>query len=169
MNIYYIAFPLLVLAAVFDATIMTLFRFWGGSPNLVLMIVVSWALLVEIREALPWALIGGIMRDLLSVAPTGSSALALVLIVIVIDRFLPTVHWRNTPLPLITVAAATLAYDVIMTAILVVAGRPFPTLQVITYVVLPSIFTNLVLMLLVFRTIGSANQFLRPTRSTLLD
>jgi rod shape-determining protein MreD len=169
MLIYYIVFPLLLLAAVFDATIMTLLRFWGGSPNLVLMIVVSWALLVDIREALPWAVMGGIMRDLLSVAPTGSSALALVLIVIAIDRFLPKIEWRNIPLPLLTIALATLLYDAILQGLLVIAGWPIPAFQFVTYVILPGLMTNVFLMLIVLRTIGSVNQFLRPPRASLLE
>lgn len=168
MVVYYVGFPVLLLAAVLDATLMTLLRFWGGSPNLVLMIVVAWALLVELPEALPWAVMGGIMRDLLSVAPTGSSALALVLIVVMIDRFLPTVSWRNIPIPIATIALASLFYDTVLMFFLVIAGWPFPTLRYFTYVLLPGMFTNIVLMVVVFRTIGGIYQFLRPPRESLL-
>ncbi len=169
MIVYYVGLPLLLLAAVFDATLMTLFRLWGGAPNLVLMIVISWALVTELEEALPWAVIGGIMRDLLSAAPTGSSALALVLIVVVVDTYLPKASWRNVPLPLLVIGIATVAYDMMLFAILVVAGRPVPNLWTLGYVILPGVVANLAMVLFVFRTIGGINQFLRPTRTSLLS
>lgn len=169
MAIYYFGFPLLLLAAIFDSTLMTLFRLWGGGPNLVLMVVVSWALLVELDEALPWAVMGGIMRDLLSVSPTGSSALALVLIVIVIDRFLPTLSWRNVFLPILVVGAATVFYDVVLFGILVLDGRPAPAFQTITYVIMPGTIQNMLMIVVVFRTIGGINQYFRPKRASLLE
>ncbi|NDJ84653.1 MAG: rod shape-determining protein MreD [Chloroflexi bacterium] len=168
MAIYYVGFPLLLLAAVFDATIRTLLRFWGGGPNRGVLVVVSWALVVDLREALPWAVMGGVFRDLLSVAPTGTSALALVIIVVSIDQLIPKLSWRNVILPLLSTALATIAYDVIALVILVIDGWPTPGLQTITYVIFPGLFVNLVLVLLVYRTVASINQFLRPTRASLL-
>ncbi len=169
MAIYYFGFPVLLLAAVFDSTLMTLLRFWGGAPNLVLMVVVSWALLVELDEALPWALMGGVIRDLLSMAPTGSSALAFVLIVIVIDSFLPTLSWRNVALPVVVVGVSTIFYDAVMFSIMVIDGRPAPSLQTITYVILPGMVENMLLVLVIFRTIGAINQYFRPKRASLLE
>ena len=169
MAIYYIGFPLLIIAAVFDSTIMTLFRFWGGAPSMVLLIVVSWALLVELPEVLPWAMIGGIMRDLLSVAPVGSSALILILIVVVIDQFLPKLSWRNVPVPPLVVAAASVVYDVYMFLMLFLIGHPLPNIQDLFYVIIPGILANLLLILFVFRTLGGINNFLRPPRASAFE
>lgn len=169
MAIYYFGFPVLLLAAVFDTTIMTLLRFWGGTPNLVLIVVVSWALIAELEEALPWAVMGGIFRDLLSVAPTGSSALALIIIVIVIDRFFPKLDWRNMVVPSMVVVGATIFFDLVLLGVLVLLGWPLPRPSAAAYVIIPGMFENLLIIPFVFRTIGGVNYFLRPPRASLLD
>jgi rod shape-determining protein MreD len=159
----------MMVAAVLDATFMKVLQFWGGAPNLTLMIIVSWAMLTDLEEALPWAVMGGIMRDLLSVAPTGSSALAFVLIVVIIDTTLPKLSWRNIFFPPISVFIATYIYDNILYVLLTLAGytRPFYFGQL--YVSLPGAVGNTLLILFVYRTIGSINAFLRPQRASLLD
>lgn len=167
MAIYYVGFPLLILAAVFDTTLMTLLRIWGGAPNLVLVLVVSWALVVDLREALPWALIGGISRDLLSIVPTGSSALILILIVVLIDQYIPKLDYRNVVIPPLVVAIATLLYDLLFLALLVIQGRPVPQFFTLIYVILPGLVENIVIVLIVFRLVGGINAFLRPTRPSV--
>jgi rod shape-determining protein MreD len=169
MAIYYFGFPLLLLAAVFDTTIMTLLRFWGGTPNLVLIVVVSWALIAEIEEAIPWAVMGGIFRDLLSVAPTGSSALTLIIIVIVIDQFFPKLDWRNLVIPPLVVIGATIFFDLVLLGVLVLLGWPLPRASGAAYVIIPGIFENVLIIPFVFRAIGGINHFLRPPRASLLD
>jgi rod shape-determining protein MreD len=164
MAVYYIGIPLLFLAAVFDTTILTLFRVWGGGPNLMLIVVVSWAMLVDIRQALPWAMIGGIFRDLLSIAPTGASALVFVLIVIAIDTYLPKLDWRNIVIPPLVVGAATVVYDGTVLGILILTGRPIPEFATLYYSILPGVIENMVLVLVVFRLMGATNAFLRPSR-----
>ena len=169
MAIYYVGFPLLVLIAVLDATFIKLFEIWGGAPNLMLMVIVSWALMVDLQEALPWAVIGGIMRDLLSVAPTGSSALAFIIIVVVIDTFIPVLSWRNIIIPPIVVFISTFVYDLILVGLLIAANYSRPIFFGITYVTLPGAITNVVLVLVVYRTIGSINTLLRPQRASMLE
>lgn len=164
MAVYYIGVPLLALAAVFDTTILTLFRVWGGGPNLLLVVVVSWALLVDVRQALPWAIMGGVFRDLLSVAPAGASALMLVLAVVAIDTYLPKLDWRNVVIPPIVVGLVTLYYDISILGILVLSGRPIPEFATLYYAILPGIIENMLLAVVIFRLIGVTNAFLRPSR-----
>lgn len=170
MAVYYVGFPLLLMAAVFDTTLMTLFRFWGGGPNLVLMIVVSWALLADLRESLPWAVMGGLFRDLLSLVPTGTSALAFVLIVVAIDWLIPKLSWRNILVPPLVIIATTIAYDVMILSVLFIFGRPIFDVLGFFYVIVPGLFENTVMVLAVYRTIGGLNAFLRPpSRVSLLE
>ncbi|PJF42145.1 MAG: rod shape-determining protein MreD [Phototrophicales bacterium] len=169
MSTYYVGIPLLILVAVFDTTLMTLLWLWGGGPNLMLMVIVSWALLVDLREALPWAILGGVFRDLLSEIPTGSSSLFFVILVIVIDLYLPKLNWRSLLIPILTIGAATVAYMLYIFAILVIIGWPVPKFAVLTYVILPSTIENMLLVLIVFRTIGAVLAFLRPSRPSLID
>lgn len=162
MTIYYIGFPLLMIIAVLDATVMKLFQMWGGAPNLMLMVIISWALVADLREGLTWAVIGGIFRDLLSVAPTGSSALAFVLMVIAIDTFLPKLGWRNVVIPPIAVFAASFVYYVVLSVMLRLGGYSLPFFYGLTYISLPSAVMNTILMFFVYRLIAGVNEFVRP-------
>jgi rod shape-determining protein MreD len=162
MAIYYIGFPLLMLVAVIDATFMQLFRIWGGAPNLMLMVIISWALITDLEDALPWAIMGGVMRDLLSVVPTGSSALAFVIIVIALDRTFPKISWRNAAVPPPVTFGATYAYNIALFGLLRVAGWDVPFLDGLWYIILPGAVMNFLAVLIVFRGIGAVNNFLRP-------
>lgn len=169
MAIYYIGVPLLTVVAILDATFMKALQVWGGAPNLMLMVIVTWALINPLEEVLPWAVMGGILRDLLSVAPTGSSALVFILIAVAIDTFLPKINWRNVVIPSLVVGASTFVYDILMVGLLALAGYSRPLLFGLTYVSIPGAIANAILIVIVFRTIGSINAFFRPQRTSLLE
>lgn len=158
-----------MIVAVLDATFMKIFQIWGGAPNLMLMVIVSWALLTELEEALPWALIGGVMRDLLSVAPTGTSALAFIIIVVAIDVVFPPISWRNVIIAPLVVFGSTFIYDAVVLVFLIVAGYSRPLIYGFLYISLPAAVENLIMVLFVYRTIGSINAFLRPQRTSMFD
>ncbi|MBI5931704.1 MAG: rod shape-determining protein MreD [Chloroflexi bacterium] len=168
MAIYYIGFPFLMIVAVLDATFMQLFRLWGGAPSLMLMVMVSWALVADLEDALPWAVMGGVMRDLLSVAPTGSSAVAFVIIVIIIDRIFPKISWHNIAIPPPTILVASYIYGLMMFGFLRLAGWDVPFFNGLWYIILPGAVINVMGILVVFRLIGGVNNFLRPQRASML-
>lgn len=169
MSLYYIGLPFLMIVAVVDATFMKIFQIWGGAPNLMLMVIVSWALITELEEALPWAVMGGIMRDLLSVAPTGTSALAFIIIVVAIDIVFPPISWRNVIIAPLVVFGSTFMYDGVLLIFLIVAGYTRPILYGFLYFSLPAAVENLLMVLFVFRTMGSINAFLRPQRTSMFE
>ena len=74
----------MMLVAALQVTVMPQISFWGGRPDLVLLVVVSWALNSTLEQAVLWAFVGGICKDLLSAAPVGTSVIGLVLIIFAI-------------------------------------------------------------------------------------
>lgn len=168
MAVYYIGFPLMVLVAVLDSTFMPLLRIWGGMPSLLLIVTLSWAMVTDLDEALPWAVMGGILHDLLSVVPTGSSALALTLIIVVLNRTLPPVDWKNLVVPPLVVFAATFPYFLVLFVTMALADFPVPVLWGTFYIVLPGAIQNALLTPFFFRLLGAINHFLRPTREPRL-
>lgn len=169
MSLYYIGLPLLILVAILDATFIRVLQIWGGAPNLMLMVIVAWALLTDLDEALPWAVMGGVLRDLLSVAPTGSSAFAFIIIVVAIDIVFPPISWRNVIIAPAVIFAATFVYDAVLLVFLILAGFSRPILYGFLYISLPSAVENVLLILFVFRTIGGINAFLRPQRTSMFE
>ncbi len=50
---------------------------WGARPDLMLLVVLAWAVVRGVDEGLMWGFIGGLIVDLLSGGPLGATALAL--------------------------------------------------------------------------------------------
>lgn len=164
----YFGIPILALAAVLNATVMAELRLGGGAPDLVFLLVVCWALLADVRGALVWAVIGGMMQDVLSIAPLGASSLGLVLVVFAIDSLFAPDDRVSLVVPPIVAAAGTLVYQVTLMLVLrVFGGIAVPMGQGLFYVTLPSIIYNTVLILPVLRVMASIYRGILPQRPRL--
>ncbi len=77
----FLSLPILILAAALQVTVLPQISILGGRPDLILLIVISWSLNSTLEQAVLWAFVGGISKDLLSVAPVGTSLIGLILVV----------------------------------------------------------------------------------------
>jgi rod shape-determining protein MreD len=157
-----VGLPLLALSAVVQATVLTHFRVFGGSVDLVLLLTLSWTLVGEWQGGAIWGLIGGLCLDLLSGGPFGASALGLVLVAYAASlsegRF-----WRShVLLPLATVMMATAAYHLIYLATLAAAGHTVAWQSSLAQVTLPTALLNTVLMLPVYHLVRGLHALVRP-------
>lgn len=162
MYIYTMGFPVLMLAAVIDASVLVQVRYLNGQPSLLLMILVSWALLNELRDALPWAILGGIFADLLSVAPLGASSLGYVLVMLALASLFGRVGRRNLLFPPLAALLATVIYQSVILVMLILTGWTMPLPGVALRWMLPSLVFNLIGVVIVFRVMGSIVEFFRP-------
>lgn len=163
----YIGIPLLILAAILDATLMAEMRIGGGAPDLVFLLVVSWALLSTVQEAMLWAVIGGVLKDTLSVAPLGTSALGMVMVAFAADSLFGDVRRNNLVIPPAVAAAGTLVYHLGILAVLQIAGYGVAIGEGLRYVTLPTMIYHVILILPVFRAAGLIHQWLTPRRVRL--
>lgn len=163
----YIGLPILLLAAVLDASVMPQMRLGGGAPDLVYLIVVSWALLANVNDALLWAVFGGVMQDTLSVAPLGTSALGLVIVAFVADALFGDVRRTNLLIPPLVMGLGTLLYHGADLLVLRLAGHPVPLGDALATVTLPTLIYHVLLSVPVFRTVGLLHDWLTPRRVRL--
>lgn len=163
----YIGIPILFLAAVLNATVMAQFRIWQGAPDLVFLLVVSWALLSNFRDALLWAVIGGVLQDLLSMAPLGTSALGLVVTVFVADSVFGQISRHNLVVPPLVAAAGTLICHFATLGVLWMVDIQIPLERGLLYATLPTLIYNLIFILPVFRLVGLVQNWLSPRRVRL--
>ena len=91
----YLSIPVLALVVVIQATLMPELSIAGGTPDLVLLVVLGWTLMAGYEQGLVWALVGGILQDLISAVPVGTTSLALVLVVSLAALIVGQVHPRN--------------------------------------------------------------------------
>jgi rod shape-determining protein MreD len=163
----YIGIPLLILAAVLDTTLMPQVRLGSGAPDLVFLLVVSWGLLADVREGMFWAVVGGVLRDVLSVAPLGTSALGLVLVVFGADLIMGDVHRHNLVLPPLVAAGGTVVYHLAIWVVLRVDGMGAPLGPGLFYVTLPTVIYNTIVIVPAFRVLGVIHRWLQPRRVRL--
>ncbi len=169
--LYYFIPVLLVLAGLLQSTAATRIEIGNVKPDLVLLIVVVGTLIYGGRAGLNWAFFGGIILDIFSGGPLGSSSLALLVVAVIVGIGQRTFSRFNFLVPLLAISIATIAYGATYVSVLAVLEgltrwsalssinfdfvRPDlpsplwstlfgPTMQLI---VLPSLFYNLVIVL----------------------
>jgi rod shape-determining protein MreD len=145
--------PLLALAAVIQATVLSRFHLLGGTADLVLLLSLSWTLVGEWQGGPAWGLMGGLCLDLLSGGPLGAHAAGLVVVAYLASlsegRF-----WRShVLLPLATVLMGTVVYHLIYLALLAISGHPVDWAAGLAGVTLPAVLLNTLLMLPVYHLV----------------
>jgi rod shape-determining protein MreD len=163
----YIGIPILVTAAILNVTVMAALQLGGGTPDLVFLLVVSWAMLVDLPHALFWAVVGGVTQDMLSVAPLGTSALGLVVVAFVADSIFGDVPRTNLLIPPVVAAAGTVVYHLGILAVLWLVDYRVPLERGLFYVTLPTVIYNTILIVPVFRILGMIHRWLTPHRVRL--
>jgi len=161
----YIGIPLLFLAALLNATVMAELRLGGGAPDLVFLMVVTWAMLAEPRDAYLWALVGGVAQDWFSTAPLGASSLALLAVAFVVDALFGVVPRGNLLLPPLAVAGGTVLYHLLLIGILRMQNMAVPLAHGLSTVTLPTVVLHVLLALPVYRLMGMVHYWLSPRRA----
>lgn len=152
--LYYLMFPLIAVACLFQATAAARIKIYGVKPDLVLLLVVVGALVYGARAGLLWAFFGGLGLDIFSGGPMGSSSLALMAAVLVAGLGHRVLSRFNVFVPLVTMIASTLVYAGAYLGILAVlqyldvAQHRVPVWATIQSVVVPAVVYNTMLMVI---------------------
>ena len=156
----YLGIPLLMLAAALQVSFVPQIRVLGGEPDLPFLLVLSWAIFARLEEGVAWAVFGGIARDLVTAAPTGASVLGMVILVFIIDRLKQQIFGIGL-IPLLgLVIGGTLLQKLIYTVVITFAGFRVLPLDMLSYVILPTVAYNLVVIWPVYWFV---RRFLRPS------
>ncbi len=146
----YLALPILALAAILQATLLPQISLAGGGPDLVFLLVLSWAIDTDLRQGAAWAFIGGVLVDLLSTLPVGTTSIPLLLIVFALSG-VGTQIYRLGLLLLVTMTlVGTLFHQVLLLVLTALLGYPVNWIQDFTSIVIPTMFYNLLLIVPVY-------------------
>lgn len=144
-----IGLPLMFLAAVLQATVFASLRpvLFGSAPDLVLLVVLAWAIHDPDREGVVWAFIGGLLIDLFSGAPLGLSSVLMVPLAFIIGSIESGVYQNNLVLPVVlgTLAAAAFHVGYVILA-RVLVGTPIPLSAALLNIGLPAVIMDAVLI-----------------------
>lgn len=134
-------------AVILQSTVLSGWRVGESTPNLPLVLVTVWAIVGGLEAGLIWALLAGLLTDLVSAGPFGASAFALALAAVAAVFIGRSTFTNSTLLPLAAIALATIVYTLALGLAMQVAGWRTPWVPTLTRVVLPSLALNVALII----------------------
>ncbi len=158
----YVAVPLLLFLAVLQTAVLPRFPVLGLLPLLPFLAALSWSMLYGLKEGLIWAFIAGMWLDLFSVAPQGTSALAIMAAVFAVSNVLQLLPDSRFFMPVAMAALGSLVYLLIYLPFIRLFG--FGGSLATAVDLLPLILVNAGFMLPVYWLIYSADRMVRPRR-----
>lgn len=147
---YYLCIPILAIAAALQSSVIPHFRLFDGQLDLVFVLVMTWAVNAELEEGIFWAFIGGILQDLLSITPLGTSSAGMIVVVFALDFLRRQLFRVNLIWMTVVNMAGTFLKLSIIYLVLLFDGHGYDVLDLLRLVILPGLFFNLVLMLPVY-------------------
>lgn len=142
-----VAIPVLALAFMIQTALISRITLLSGAADLVLLILVAWALQEQVQSAWQWAGLAGLMAAFVSGLPPYVLVTAYLLAVL-LARYVLSLTWQTPILALFTVTFfSTLMLHLITFLSLLVRGTSIPLADVVTLITLPSVFLNFLLAL----------------------
>lgn len=146
----YLVSLLLIIIALAQTTLSPHLAILGVQPNPMLLIVLSWSLLRGGKEGMLWGFGGGILLDMLSGGPFGTSTLPLLLVSFLTGWGEVTVFRASFFLPLVVSFAGSLLHDMTSLMILQLSGWAVDWPTSLWRLVLPAACFNTLLMPLAY-------------------
>lgn len=158
----YVSVPFLFFLSLLQSTAWTRLQIGGIWPDILLLVVMSWALLRGIGEAALWAFVGGLGLDLLSSGPFGASAAGLLVVVLLTSALQSGVFRGRTLLPLLTAILVTPMFHAVYLFGMLLIGQRIDVLDAVTRVILPQAVYNAALSLFVYRIMAGIHRRISP-------
>ena len=131
--------------ALLQASSIQQFKVVGVTPNLLLVLLVSWLVVRGLDDVLPMIAVAGITISFVGLQTPGLVLLALLPIAgLGLLREMHVIH-SDLLLVLVLVAAATVAYESVIVASLVVTGGGYDVIAALRSAVIPAAIVNVII------------------------
>lgn len=156
------ALPVLTLLVILQSTIVSSLPLLQGYADIVLLVIVAWALQERVQSAWQWSILGGLIVGFVSamnimiplVSYVSITALAL------------AIRRRIWQIPILAMFVVTLAGTLLshfLTAFTIsISGADLPWLDTLQLITLPSLFLNLLLATPVYAVVRDFANWLHP-------
>ena len=163
----FFALPIFGLLAIFQSAVLSRLPLLHGTVDLILLVVIAWALQERVRVAWQWAVIAGIIVGYISainiVIPVIGYLSVAVIAMLIRQRI-----WQVPILAMLAVTfVGTLLYNILTALYLSITGTPLPILETLNLVILPSILLNLLLSFPVYALVKDMSARLYPAEIEL--
>jgi len=140
-----VAIPVFALALMLQTAVISRITLLTGAADLVLLILVAWALQEQVQSAWHWAVLAGLMTVFFSGLPPVVPLLGY-LLAVALARLVIRQVWQTPILALLSVTFfSTLVFHLLTYLALFFNGTPLPFGDVLALVTLPSVFLNFLL------------------------
>jgi len=157
-----VALPILTVLMILQSGIVSRIPLLHGTPDLLLLFILAWALQKRVQTAWQWCLIGALIYGLVSALPLGTSLLAYGLATGIALLLRRQVWQAPVVAMLLAVLLGTLISHAVSLLALRLVGDPIPFLQALNLVTLPSAFLNLILAIPAYALMGDLAGWLYP-------
>ena len=158
---YYIAMPLLLLAALCEVAVAPMFRVSGLQPNLVLVMLTAWMITRGQSEAFVLIPIGGFLLGLVDGAPLGTAIIAMAPLALLQDVRGSQLREGGLALAIIFIVIMTVVYHLVYLMMFTLRGESASWLQAMTRVVIPTVLINAVTLVPCYWVFSLFSQDLR--------
>jgi rod shape-determining protein MreD len=157
-----VAFPILALAVILQSAIVSRISLLSGYADLVLVIVIGWALQEGVKTAWHWAIVAGAMTSVVTGLPWGVP-LAGFLMAVFIAQALQKRIWQAPLIAMFTVTfLASLFLHLLSFIVINLSGASIVFGDAFSLVTLPSVLLNLLLAIPVFLLMRDLAQWAHP-------
>lgn len=133
-----------------------------GTPDLVMLAIIIWALQKRVQTAWHWCIIGGLMYSLVSALPVGVPLLCYALVTWLVLIFKQRI-WQVPILAMfLMVLLGTLITHAVSYTSIVLTGTPLPLVEAFNQVTLPSLLLNLLFALPIYAVITDLSRWAYP-------
>jgi rod shape-determining protein MreD len=140
----FVGFPLLIFAVILQITLMPQLRLLGGAPDLIFLLVISWALKGSFQTSVIWAFIGGVALDLMSIQPLGTSTLGMLIVIYGMSGLGNRLYRVGFFVLMGVVLIGTIVMQLCIVGVLFITGHPTDWGYAVTDVMMPTLFYNAV-------------------------
>ncbi len=122
----YASIPVMALLLLLQASVLPHLPVLGLTPQLLLLVVISWALLRGLETGCVWAFVAGMFLDLFAISPLGSTSLTFMVVVLVVVGIQKALPANLVFVPVLTGAAGTFVYLLLHFTLLRLFGFALP-------------------------------------------
>lgn len=159
---YLVALVVSIFLAMLDVSVMPHVEVLGVTPNLVLIFAACWTVIRGQDEGMIVVPIAGVVADLTTSDPLGTSVLALAPIVVLAGVVRLQALESDFVPAITTVAAGTVTYCIISSVVLTLSGQPVDWVHFAIYTIVPSAIVNSLFCPIVYLPV----HWLSPTPDT---
>ena len=157
-----LAIPILSLLTILQSAVVTRLPLLQGFPDLILLVLIAWALQERVQTAWLWSLFGGLCIGFVSSIPLAIPVISYLLIT-AIALIIRHRIWENPILAmfLVTFVGSLLSQSIEM-GVISISGTPIPWIDSLKLILLPSLLLNLALAAPIYAVVKDFAEWLYP-------